>query len=79
MYLRFQIFPALGQPGSLTNQLFQAQGIGEEGCCRRQPRQSQAVDVVEGSHHGAPPVEASPTVAVSCGGTSLAPVLCEPG
>lgn len=49
VYLRFQVFPALGQPGSLTNQLLQAQGIGEGvlqeaartasgcGCGRRQP------------------------------------------
>lgn len=73
----FQVFPALGQPGSLTNQLLQAQGLGE-GRGRRQPAQPQAVAVVEGGCHGAPPEAASLTAAVPLGGAGLAPALHEP-
>ena len=48
MLLRFQVFPALGQWGSLTNQLLQAHGVCGEGCGPRWPDQPQAVGVEAG-------------------------------
>ena len=65
--LRFQVFPALGQWGSLTNQLLQAHGVCGEGCGPRWPDQPQAVGVEAGRWVRCRPLWGSPPGSLASG------------
>lgn len=83
VHLHFQVFPGLGQPHTLTNQLLRAQALGvgvwqpvarsAPGCgCGRRPSW--------GGHHGARTEAAWPIASPPPrGGAGLAPALSEPG
>ncbi|XP_055266072.1 uroplakin-3b isoform X3 [Moschus berezovskii] len=81
--LRFQVFPALGQRGSLTNQLLQAPGVW--GGARARGSQTsprlcawQQAGGRAAGHHGASLQAASP-LAAALGGAGLALALPQPG